>query len=169
MRLDPEDDAMQDITGPLQVAYGMPPGLPETAWSMLEAITGMSFESWKADCPENALVVLSSLHVFLGKFKLYFELDKDKCFIVRGRMSPYKANPITSLRGLASAYYLTSTCNKEGVLLNQPLYLPPPLRSDQPHMASVDPDVLEPDDDEEEEEEVLNKKNIYRVLDKLDW
>ncbi|KAE9385227.1 hypothetical protein BT96DRAFT_1007249 [Gymnopus androsaceus JB14] len=83
-------------------------------------------------------------------------------------MSPHKANPITSLRGLASAYYLTSTCNKEGVLLDQALYLPPPLRSDEPHMASVDLDVLESDDNEEEEE-VLNKKNIYRVLDKLDW
>lgn len=34
-------------------------------------------------------------------------------------------------------------------------------------VASADPSVLEPDDDEEEEN-VVNEKNIYRVLDKLD-
>ncbi|KAE9404435.1 hypothetical protein BT96DRAFT_417891 [Gymnopus androsaceus JB14] len=186
MRLHHHSGIVRRITGQLQIAHGMPQGLQETAWIMLKAITGMSFDGWKADCAENALVLLSSLHALLGAFKLYLELDDDKRLIVRGRKVSDKANPITSLRGVPSAYYQTQNCDR--VLLDKPLPLPPPLLSDQLHVpfldskffhlhrligdvfwmvASADPSILEPDEDEEDVT-VLNDKNIFRVLDKLD-
>ncbi|KAE9385230.1 hypothetical protein BT96DRAFT_604985 [Gymnopus androsaceus JB14] len=45
-------DNYRSITGSLRDASWT----SETAWSMLEAITGMSFESWKADCPRMLLL-----------------------------------------------------------------------------------------------------------------
>jgi len=155
---------------------------------MLTAITGMSFKGWKADCLENALVLLNNLHVLFGEFKLYLELDDDhKRFIVRARKFPDTANPIDSLGGIISAY-TNSSCGKKDVLLDKPLHVPPPLGPDEPvvpfldykffllhkligdvfwMIAAVDPSLLAYDE-EEEEERVLNDKNIYSVLDKLD-
>lgn len=49
------------------------------AWTMLEAITGMSFEGWKTECPENALVLHHGLHYLFGEFQLYLELNDDVC------------------------------------------------------------------------------------------
>lgn len=109
-----------------------------------------------------------------------------KQFIVRAREFPARANPTDSLAAIISAY-TNSSCDNEGVLLNLPLHLPPPLGPDEhvPFLdykffllhrligdvfwmvAAADPSVLWPHDDEEEES-VINEMNIYRVLDKLD-
>ncbi|KAF9025586.1 hypothetical protein BDZ89DRAFT_74807 [Hymenopellis radicata] len=104
----------------LQVAHGLPFGMGETSFRLVEVLTGLPIRTWGTtiECVENALLMRSTLHNLFGSFRIYLEADPNDIDIVyiRARTSPYNADPMNNLAGIIDLE--GRACDVPGVLID---------------------------------------------------
>ncbi|KAJ6494897.1 hypothetical protein C8R47DRAFT_1117727 [Mycena vitilis] len=162
----------------LQVVHGLPFQMGETSFALVEALTGIKCDDWKADQVGNAFLAQPSVHDLFGTFRIYLEWIADGQILICGRTGA--ADPDFQLRMITNDRF--QHCALTGEFLDT--FVRPRVNT---MIADIEAkyfiihkfvgDVvwlcggadLDPNDEEEDEEEdtVVSDVNIDALLEML--